>query len=160
MKYISSRLVLVVWSLTLTDSFVLLAPQSSCSRSRIRISDFQFMATASDDDGIKSRRMALMTVVQMLLSGTIVSSASASESTIYLTGKSPKVPGEKPKDKSDTKGTRRDPSFLRSISDCKSQCEQKLGPDGYARNKEDCLSECQDVCCTTYEQCTFSITPR
>mmetsp|Transcript_12239 Transcript_12239/g.17947 ORF Transcript_12239/g.17947 Transcript_12239/m.17947 type:complete len:145 (-) Transcript_12239:2000-2434(-) len=80
-------------------------------------------------------------------------------STIWLTGKAPKVPDEKPKDKSDTKGTKRDPSFLRSISDCKSQCEQSRYGN-MAKTKEECLEECQDICCTTYEQCTFAITPR
>jgi len=39
--------------------------------------------------------------------------------TIYNSGKAPKVPGEKPRDKNDVKGTKKDPSFLRSISDCK-----------------------------------------
>jgi hypothetical protein len=82
------------------------------------------------------------------------------DKTLYLTGKAPKVPGAKPKDKSDTAGTRRDPNFLRSISDCKSQCENKTAPDGTIRTKEDCLSDCQDICCTTYEQCTFGIVPR
>mmetsp|Transcript_7419 Transcript_7419/g.11282 ORF Transcript_7419/g.11282 Transcript_7419/m.11282 type:complete len:146 (-) Transcript_7419:2034-2471(-) len=79
--------------------------------------------------------------------------------TLWLTGKAPQVPGEKPKDKSDTKGTKRDPNFLRSISDCKSQCEQSRYGD-MAKTKEECLEECQDICCTTYEQCTFAITPR
>jgi hypothetical protein len=80
--------------------------------------------------------------------------------TIWRTGKPPKVPGEKPRDKNDTSGSRKDPRFLRSISDCKSQCENSPGPDGYARAKGDCLSDCQDICCTTYEQCTFAIVPR
>ena len=82
------------------------------------------------------------------------------EKTIWLTGKAPKVPGQKPRDKGDTTGTRKDPKFLRSISDCKSQCETTPSPDGLARSKEDCLSDCQDICCTTYEQCTFAIVPR
>lgn len=85
---------------------------------------------------------------------------STSAATIWLTGKAPKVPGQTPKDKSDTQGTKRDPNFLRSISDCKSQCEQSNGPDGFARSKEECLELCQDICCKTYEQCTFAITPR
>jgi len=87
-------------------------------------------------------------------------SSSSGEATIWLTGKAPKVPGQKPRDKNDVKGTRKDPSFLRSISDCKSQCENSTGSDGLARTKEECLSECQDICCTTYEQCTFAIVPR
>ena len=39
--------------------------------------------------------------------------------TVWKTGKSPEVPGQKPKDKGDVKGTKKDPSFLRSVSDCR-----------------------------------------
>ena len=80
--------------------------------------------------------------------------------TIWNTGKQPKVPGQKPKDKNDTSGTRKDGNFLRSVADCKSQCENSTGPDGYSRSKEECLSDCQDICCKTYEQCSFAIVPR
>lgn len=80
--------------------------------------------------------------------------------TLWLTGKDPVVPGKAPRDKSDVKGTRKDPNFLRSIADCKNQCENSTGSDGLARSKEDCLSECQDICCQTYQQCTFGIVPR
>lgn len=84
----------------------------------------------------------------------------AAEPTLYKSGKAPVIPGQKPKDKNDLKGTRKDPDFLRSIADCKNQCQSTNGPDGLAKAKEDCLSECQDICCTTYEQCTFNIVPR
>ncbi|KAL3776511.1 hypothetical protein ACHAWO_001034 [Cyclotella atomus] len=91
-------------------------------------------------------------------------STSAADSnagaTIWKTGKAPEVPGQKPKDKSDTKGTRKDPNFLRSIADCKGKCENSPGPDGLARSSAECLSACQDICCTTYEQCTFAIIAR
>jgi hypothetical protein len=80
--------------------------------------------------------------------------------TVYLSGKDPKIPGQKPRDKKDISGTRKDPNFLRSLADCKNQCENTLGSDGYAKTKEECLSECQDICCTTYQQCTFAIVPR
>lgn len=80
--------------------------------------------------------------------------------TIWKSGKEPIVPGKKPRDKNDTKGTRKDGEFLRSISNCKSQCETSYGSDGLARSKEECLSDCQDICCQTYEQCTFGIVPR
>mmetsp|Transcript_2646 Transcript_2646/g.2521 ORF Transcript_2646/g.2521 Transcript_2646/m.2521 type:complete len:168 (+) Transcript_2646:16-519(+) len=82
------------------------------------------------------------------------------EPTIWKSGKTPIVAGAKPKDKNDTNGTRKDSSFLRGISNCKSQCEGSNGPDGFARSKEECLSDCQDICCSTYEQCTFGIVPR
>jgi hypothetical protein len=89
-----------------------------------------------------------------------VAAEEKKESTVYLTGKSPKVPGQKPKDKSDVGGTRKDPKFLRSLSDCKTRCETVPTSEGLARSKEDCLSECQDICCNSYEQCTFGIVPR
>jgi hypothetical protein len=80
--------------------------------------------------------------------------------TKYISGKPPQV-GGKPVEKSgDVKGTRKDPDFLRSIADCRSQCQSTAGPDGLSKSKEDCLSECQDICCKTYEQCTFNIVPR
>jgi hypothetical protein len=82
------------------------------------------------------------------------------DATIWITGKPPRVPGAKAKDKNDVSGTRKDPSFLRSISDCKNKCENSPAPDGLSKSKEECLSECQDICCTTYEQCTFAIVPR
>jgi hypothetical protein len=103
---------------------------------------------------------AALLAVPVLVASPLAAIAADPDKTLYMTGKSPKVPGAKPKDKSETAGTRRDPSFLRSISDCKSQCETKTASDGTIRTKEDCLSECQDICCTTYEQCTFGIVPR
>lgn len=80
--------------------------------------------------------------------------------TIWLTGKDPVIPGKKPRDKNDVTGTRKDPNFLRSVSDCKNQCERSPDKDGYARTKEECFSDCQDVCCSTYQQCTFAIVNR
>jgi hypothetical protein len=91
--------------------------------------------------------------MQICLLGAATSPANAAEATtVYKSGKTPIVPGQKPKDKNDTKGTKKDPDFLRSIADCRSQCQSSIGPDGFAKSKEDCLSECQDICCTTYEQ--------
>ncbi|KAG7356399.1 hypothetical protein IV203_001085 [Nitzschia inconspicua] len=91
----------------------------------------------------------------------LAASTTESERTRYISGKAPQVPGAKPPDKNNLKGTRRDPDFLRSIADCRNQCQNSAsGPDGLAKSKEDCLSECQDICCKTYEQCTFNIVPR
>lgn len=84
----------------------------------------------------------------------------AEGATVYKSGKAPLVPDQKPKDKNDVSGTRKDPTFLRSLSACKSQCETSVAADGFARSKEECLQDCQDICCTTYEQCSFAIIPR
>jgi len=122
-------------------------------------------APSSDDDGNNSRRrflnVAAMNVCLMGAAAT-VPAAFAADSTKYISGKTPQLPGVEVKKKADgdKKGTRKDPNFLRSISDCKSKCQLTPGSDGYSRSKEDCLSECQDICCTTYEQCSFNIVPR
>jgi len=68
-------------------------------------------------------RAGLLTMSTLVMGPSVVEAAE--EKTIYITGKTPKVPGAKPKDKNDTSGTRKDPNFLRSIADCKSQCESK-----------------------------------
>jgi len=102
--------------------------------------------------------------VNICLMGVGVPAAVAADSyppgTKYVSGKKPLPPGETAKKSDNTKGTRKDPDFLRSVADCKNQCQSTPGPDGLAKPKEDCLSECQDICCTTYEQCTFNIVPR
>lgn len=69
--------------------------------------------------------------------------ADKDKPVIWKSGKAPIVPGQKPKDSNDVKGTRKDPDFLRSIATCKNQCENTLGSDGYAKTKEECLSDCQ-----------------
>jgi hypothetical protein len=68
---------------------------------------------------------------------------------IYKSGKSPVAAN--PNDPK--QGTKKEPSFLRCVSNCKSDC-QKPG-EGLAKN--DCVSDCQDQCCSSYEQCSFKI---
>lgn len=128
--------------------------------------DESFGAKGDHHDAFATRRAFFGAAAAMSVGVVIgaapaaVWSADGSPATIYKSGKAPVVPGGKPRDKNDVKGTRKDPDFLRSVADCRSQCQNSLGSDGYARAKEDCLSECQDICCKTYEQCTFDIVPR
>lgn len=122
-----------------------------------------FASPNTTTDVEKTRRRFLsVAVMNVCLIGTTVPAFADESSTVtkYISGKTPQVPGETKKKSDDKKGTRKDPSFLRSISDCKTQCQLIPGSDGYSRSKEDCLSECQDISCTTYEQCTFNIVPR
>ena len=60
------------------------------------------------------------------------------------------------KEKGDTKGTKKDISFLRCPSNCVSDCT-KIGTSGIPKDRDECLIECQDECCSTYEQCTYTI---
>ena len=49
----------------------------------------------------------------------LVAFAADGQATVWRSGKTPIVPGQKPKNPNDLKGTRKDPSFLRSIAQCK-----------------------------------------
>eukprot|EP00559_Dactyliosolen_fragilissimus_P004620 CAMPEP_0184859810 /NCGR_PEP_ID=MMETSP0580-20130426/4798_1 /TAXON_ID=1118495 /ORGANISM="Dactyliosolen fragilissimus" /LENGTH=245 /DNA_ID=CAMNT_0027356653 /DNA_START=66 /DNA_END=803 /DNA_ORIENTATION=+ len=134
-----------------------------------------FSSIHRDQQHLTNRRHILATTALAFITHSIITTATPQpaaaadaskgssgngKTIIYNSGKTPLAPGQKPKDKNDTSGTRKDPNFLRSVSNCKSQCENSLDSEGYARSKEECLSDCQDICCTTYEQCTFQIVPR
>lgn len=156
-----STCLILLFLVSRTTSFGLLPQQAD--------STISFSSIDNGADVVSSRRNAMLTFGSIVVGGlatsvvpgyAIAADANEQEKTIWLTGKPPKIPGQNPKNKGDLSGTKKDPGFLRSISDCKSQCENTPGPDGYAKTKEDCLSECQDICCTTYEQCTFAIVPR
>mmetsp|Transcript_19174 Transcript_19174/g.21662 ORF Transcript_19174/g.21662 Transcript_19174/m.21662 type:complete len:153 (-) Transcript_19174:258-716(-) len=139
-------------------------PEDNVSISSISFNDMKPFASPNitTDEQKTRRRFLSAAVMNVCLIGTTLP-AFADESspvTKYISGKTPQVPGETKKKSDDKKGTRKDPNFLRSISDCKTQCQLIPGSDGYSKSKEDCLSECQDISCTTYEQCTFNIVPR
>jgi len=68
---------------------------------------------------------------------------------VWKTGKNPVVVD--PNDPK--KGSKKDYTFLKCLSGCKQDC-QKPG-EGAARG--DCVQDCQDQCCSTYEQCTFRV---
>lgn len=69
--------------------------------------------------------------------------------TIWKSGKNPR-----PVNPSDPKvGSKKDSSFLKCLSSCKQDCQKPSA--GLA--KGDCVQDCQDQCCTTYEQCSFKI---
>ena len=150
-----------------TSALILVALACQCesfsvSSTRTCLSTYQ-PSTSTVTQLQASRRESLHQIAFGIGSILLPQQAMAADKepmTIYKSGKTPIVPDQKPKDKNDTSGTRKDTSVLRSISNCKSQCETVVGSDGYARSKEECLSDCQDICCTTYEQCTFGIVPR
>eukprot|EP00956_Cyclotella_meneghiniana_P031337 scaffold81936_cov56-Cyclotella_meneghiniana.AAC.8 len=144
---------LVVLLLSTVSAF---APSHSNNRSHLT-------TTSCSLNAMTPNRRDVLKLLTLSIPAAVMSStppATAAESTIWKTGRAPEIPGQKPRDKSDTKGTRKDPNFLRSIADCKGKCENSPGPDGLARSSVECLSACQDICCTTYEQCTFAIVAR
>ena len=78
---------------------------------------------------VSSRRSFFKQVVtsSLLIGGGLVlpqnesalAASTATEPTIWKSGKEPIVPGKKPRDKNDVSGSRKDPDFLRSVSTCK-----------------------------------------
>ena len=52
-------------------------------------------------------------------------------------------------------GTKKDPKYLSCLNDCVPRC---LGPPGsQSKERTECIAECQDECCFTYQQCTYTI---
>lgn len=100
------------------------APVSHEARHRIT---WSLHMQAEDLDGetwritdTDSRRELMGKMASIILFGTAVNSANAADDkTIWLSGKPPQIPGKKSKDPKDVAGSRKDPKFLRSISDCK-----------------------------------------
>jgi hypothetical protein len=70
---------------------------------------------------------------------------------IYRSGKNPDPLSNSNKDSK--VGTKKDINFLRCMSNCKSQCQMP----GEGLVKTDCVQDCQDQCCDSYEQCSFKI---
>ena len=74
---------------------------------------------------------------------------SGAAALIWKSGKNPT-----PSDPNDPKkGTKKDSSFLRCLSGCKQDCQKP----GEGAAKLDCVQDCQDQCCSTYEQCSFKV---
>lgn len=95
---------------------------------------------------------AVLITASILSFGFMDKAIAAETKTPVLTYKSGKSPtGVNQNDPK--KGTKKEPSFLKCVSNCKSDC-QKPG-EGLAKN--DCVSDCQDQCCSSYEQCSFKI---
>ena len=151
MKHYFFRSICILSSLVLAIGFQTVIPARTVAFTRLSA-----QSTSTRRQWFLQTTSAFLTLTSAAPSYAVVTNDS--QRTIYMTGKPPILPGETSQGKgnsSNTQGTRKDPGFLRSISDCKSQCELQG-----SKSKEECLSECQDICCKTYEQCTFAIVPR
>ena len=71
---------------------------------------------------------------------------------VWISGKSDPI---RPTSKEDTKGTKKDGRYISCLNDC---VPRKQGPPGLNQlERADCLDSCQQECCMTYEQCTYTI---
>jgi hypothetical protein len=78
---------------------------------------------------------------------------SASAETRWISGRPDPLRPTNIKEKPD--GTKKDNRYLSCLNDCVPRCQ---GPPGSpAKERSDCLLECQQECCSTYEQCTYTI---
>ena len=71
----------------------------------------------------------------------------------YVSGKNP----DGPREKGDTKGTKKDGSYLQCLAGCAARCEKASGQGRRQLTRGECLNLCRDECCATYEQCTYTI---
>lgn len=100
-----------------------------------------------------SRKVASICLPLLLITSidakiTAALPADNGQPLIYRSGKNPIPNANGSKD-----GTKKDSNFLRCLSNCKSRCQAPS--DGLA--KVDCVQDCQDQCCNSYEQCSFKI---
>lgn len=104
-----------------------------------------FISPGSSWSVVGSRRAFLSGASGALVLLEFSGEASAK---VWLSGK-PDVPRTDPNDK---KGSRKDPSFLRCLGNCVSDCQQLGSGKAAPKDRAQCMAECQDGCCTTYEQ--------
>ena len=104
--------------------------------------------------GVTSRRRAFEAAMAAAATSVALGAPGRAEAKTYKSGKNPDGP---PKDPSDTKGTKKDGGYMRCLSGCLSRCQAPAGPGLVEKERGVCLQECRDECCTTYEQCTYTI---
>ena len=105
---------------------------------------------------IKFKKLVANTAISasLLLPGSCI--ASSEQVYVYKSGKAPYLQSDsRALDSKDDKysGSKKDSSFLRALSSCKTKCQSPS--EGLAKN--DCVQDCQDQTCSSYEQCSFRI---
>ena len=91
-----------------------------------------------------------------LFAGTIAlvaaPTATLADEKKWVSGKSDPL---RPTSKDKPDGTKKDNKYISCLNDC---VPRKQGPPGpNQKDRIDCLDSCQQECCFTYEQCTYSI---
>ena len=138
---------------------------SECIRRRFSVLDrdfitrksFRLLAIKTSDSFITSRNFTHLSNILLFICLSLPDLSNAKELStteylpIYRSGKNPEAFSNSNKDSK--VGTKKDINFLRCMSNCKSQCQ--LPGEGLV--KTDCVQDCQDQCCDSYEQCSFKI---
>ncbi|CEL93616.1 unnamed protein product [Vitrella brassicaformis CCMP3155] len=126
-----------------------------------RESHLQARRRSVNDPNVSRRDAPLLPLISAIAAASwqlaVSISASAAEGgegekRLWISGKST----EPKKDPKAREGTKRDPKFLKCLSQCLSECK-KPGSYGYSKSEDECLEDCRDECCFTYEQCSYAI---
>lgn len=92
--------------------------------------------------------LLLGTLTLAPMDGALGVSKPEGPALVYKSGKNPRPNPSDPK-----AGSKKDSSFLKCLSSCKQDCQRPAA--GLA--KGDCVQDCQDQCCASYEQCSFKV---
>ena len=117
-----------------------------------------FCISCLDFKLVNFKRAIVKTAVTTLFFGSSILPTIAVPTTqvyVYKSGKAPYLASGSASDSKDDKypGSKKDSTFLRALSSCKTRCQQP--GEGLAKN--DCVQDCQDQTCMSYEQCSFRI---
>lgn len=142
-------------------------PQNLCVKSGMHIShalnerDSRLMEEAPIHRQVISSSITLVvnaiaaTIIMLPLNNAVI----AADVMYYKSGKAPvpvamkdsKTSSPSSDNEGSKVGTKKDSTFLRCMSNCKTECQAPSA--GLA--KVDCFQDCQDQCCSSYEQCSF-----
>ena len=98
------------------------------------------------------RRAVTQLALLVASSGLVPPAMGADAPRRWVSGRSDPI---RKTSKDSVEGTKKDPKYLSCLNDCVPRC---LGPPGsQTKERIDCIAECQDECCFTYQQCTYTI---
>lgn len=95
------------------------------------------------------RRRFLFAAAALAL--TPVAPALAADN-VWVSGKSDPI---RPTSKDKPDGTKKDYKYIQCLNDCVPRKQGAPGPG--QKPREECLDSCQQECCFTYQQCTYTI---
>ncbi|KAJ1452086.1 hypothetical protein M885DRAFT_569156 [Pelagophyceae sp. CCMP2097] len=136
---------LLVWLVSLHSAF----PAASFGPPRLRE---RRERDAMNDDARCAASVSRRDTIRKLTTLPVVAASSLgpapAPAKTWISGKNPDGPAPA----GETKGTKKDYGYLQCLSQCLARCQKPTtGPE---KERAQCLGECRDECCSTYEQCS------
>ena len=108
--------------------------------------------TTSSSAPMRRRDLAFFTAAAAAAVLPAARAPAADAPKVWQSGRSDPL---RPTSKDKPDGTKKDNRYLSCLNDC---VPRKQGPPGPSqKERADCLDACQVECCSTYEQCTYTI---